>query len=365
MPHAADADGATGCPLACVFARASGRARRPTTSMRLVHSSTDPLLFLIEDFITPNQCACLKHMSERVEQSSGGCAGPALAVHDEQFTQAEQTLLADIEERIGIVTGCPPHSEELPLLLLHKSPEAARPAKPSAVAVADPAATASAGTLAAADIQQRAQTRYPAGIHLDTHAFPVRFASALLYISSPSSGGQTVFPLAAPRSEQAQHSNGNGDQLRAASDKMIAHDVHHTRFSDDPALSAATLALEAAALNAPSVFDATDGSGIDATRVAVPAYATHEDALSVAPKAGNLVVFWTREADATIAARSWHGGEAVYHDSAEDKWLLRKFKEIPANVFHNQASRIAFMAQSHAEAHQRLPRAGAQGLRVP
>ena len=85
--------------------------------------------------------------------------------------------------------------------------------------------------------------------HYDPGLAP-RFASALLYISSPSSGGQTVFPLAAPRSEQAQHSNGNGDQLRAASDKMIAHNVHHTRFSDDPALSAATLALEAAALNA-------------------------------------------------------------------------------------------------------------------
>ena len=55
----------------------------------------------------------------------------------------------------------------------------------------------------------------------------------------------------------------------------------------------------------------------------------------------------------------------VYHDSAEDKWLLRKFKEIPANVFHNQASRIAFMAQSHAEAHQAVCRPGvnAQGLR--
>ena len=197
-------------------------------------------------------------------------------------------------------------------------------------------------------LRDLAQARYPAGIHLDTHAFPVRFASALLYLSTPTSGGQTVFPL-------MNASDGDDDPLKAASEKLIAGDVHHTRSSDDPALAAATRKLEAAALSAPSTTAPNDGSSAPTSGgKSMPSYATGAHALSVAAKAGNLVVFWTREADSTIAVRAWHGGEVVYRESSEDKWLLRKFKEIPAKVFHDSTSRIAFMAESHADAQRRL-----------
>lgn len=330
--------------------------------MRVVHSSSDPLLFLIEDFITPAECACLLTMSKRVEESSGGCAGPALAVHDEQFTQEERELLANVEERIGVITGCPPHSDELPLLLLHKRPEPA--AMPPAAATAAAAAAAvvatadSSGAAPLPKLRDLAQARYPAGIHLDTHAFPVRFASALLYLSTPTSGGQTVFPLGLQPpggNGEMNASDGDDDPLKAASEKLIAGDVHHTRSSDDPALAAATRKLEAAALSAPSTTAPNDGSSAPTSGgKSMPSYATGAHALSVAAKAGNLVVFWTREADSTIAVRAWHGGEVVYRESSEDKWLLRKFKEIPAKVFHDSTSRIAFMAESHADAQRRL-----------
>ena len=76
-----------------------------------------------------------------------------------------------------------------------------------------------------------------------------------------------------------------------------------------------------------------------------------ETGLAVRAKAGNMAVFWTRAPpNAGIDPRSWHGGEAVFHGSSEEKWLLRKFKEIPAKTYHDPQARADFVARSHARA---------------
>ena len=64
------------------------------------------------------------------------------------------------------------------------------------------------------------------------------------------------------------------------------------------------------------------------------AYSSTADGVGVAirARAGNLLVFWTRDA-AGIDAASWHAGERVAHGAVEDKWLLRKFKEVPKAIF--------------------------------
>ena len=50
--------------------------------------------------------------------------------------------------------------------------------------------------------------------------------------------------------------------------------------------------------------------------------------------------------NAGIDARSWHAGEAVAHNAGEDKWMLRKFKEIPKAVYEDAQECAAFMERS-------------------
>ena len=70
--------------------------------------------------------------------------------------------------------------------------------------------------------------------------------------------------------------------------------------------------------------------------------------MAIRPRAGNLALFWTREASGEIAERSWHGGEVVPHDAKQDKWLLRKFKEIPMSTWHSLEARAEFVADSRS-----------------
>ena len=71
------------------------------------------------------------------------------------------------------------------------------------------------------------------------------------------------------------------------------------------------------------------------------------------------MVFWTREASG-ISARSWHGGEVVPSSSGCDKWLLRKFKEVPTSTFEDLQARASFIENSRRP-HLELARAQASG----
>ena len=62
-------------------------------------------------------------------------------------------------------------------------------------------------------------------------------------------------------------------------------------------------------------------------------------------RAGNLLVFWTRTPDG-IDPCSFHSGEAVAHHAPHEKWLLRKFKEVPPRVFDDPDALREFVAAS-------------------
>ena len=281
----------------------------PAAPLPIAEVAADaPLILVFRRFLSENECATLLSISERAEFNSDQ-ADPAIAANDSAWTPAEQQLLADIEDRIGHVTGCAPHDEELPLLLLHRAPAASKHPTPS---------------------------RFPAGLHVDTNCcYPRRYASALLYISTPKAGG-TVFPLAGAASAAPS---------LAASRELLHRDVHHTRS----AIDAATLTMEAAARRAPS--SSSDGRGhrrrffgcpVGPDAHATSAYAANAQGVAVRAQAGNLAVFWTRQPTG-IDERSWHAGEAVAYGSTEDKWLLRKFKEIPKAVYDDPQARAAFV----------------------
>ena len=56
--------------------------------------------------------------------------------------------------------------------------------------------------------------------------------------------------------------------------------------------------------------------------------------IAVRARAGNLLVFWTRTADGTDPC-SFHSGETLPHDAPQEKWLLRKFKEVPPPIYQH------------------------------
>ena len=269
--------------------------------------SHDPLILLFESFVTSAECATLLRICANAEAASDTDAA-AMGVDDDQFAAAEQLLLADIERRIGEITSCPPHAEELPLLLLHKRPAASSTAR---------------------------HHRLPAGLHVDPHGFPRRFASALLYLSSPA-GGQTIFPFAATKARSSSYSPQSEvhcQAARAAAQELIQSEVYHTQSSS----TTSARVVEAAAIGAPSVFEPTRPvetahrqlfRGLrrvfsPLSSAYVPSYAASEHGVAIRAKAGNLLVFWSREPGG-ISSNSWHGGEAVSQTSVEDKVRCRR-----------------------------------------
>ena len=97
--------------------------------------------------------------------------------------------------------------------------------------------------------------------------------------------------------------------------------------------------LEAAA-GAASTYD--DGADTRAGQVAT------KRGVAIKAAAGNLLLFWSRHR-AGIDERSWHGGEAVPHESSTEKWAVTKFKEIPKATYSVRERCEAFVARSRDE----------------
>lgn len=277
--------------------------------------SESPMILLFEAFATPQEVAALLRMAKVVHAGSEfDMSHPSF-----EWSPADRALIEDLEKRLGEITGCAPHAEEMPLLIMRSARSEEGEAK--------------------------AAERFPSKLHVDVNGgLPRRFASALLYLSTPRDGGQTVFPLAltdasagAPLSPP-EHQRAAG---LAASRRLLKARLYHTGSSKRPEARE----LEALISRAPTVhtppIDAAYSSTADGVGVAIRA------------RAGNLLVFWTRDA-AGIDAASWHAGERVAHGAVEDKWLLRKFKEVPKAIFDDPDALATFVGSS------RMPTRGAK-----
>ena len=269
----------------------------------------DPLILLYPSFVSTDDAATLLRMCKEVDAAVHLDVIASGVPNGRKWTAAEQRLIVDLEARLGEITGCPPHDEEMPLLLLHERP-AAEP-KPAA----RPRRTTAAISPSA--------TRFASGLHVDPNGgMERRYASALLYLTTPTTGGQTVFPFG----------RGIDEATLAASRKMIKSRCFHT--SNSKRTEART--IEVAAADAPTVRTPPTGAG----------HATTTHGVATRAVAGNLLVFWSRTADGSIDPRSWHTGEDVPFDATDDKWLLRKFKEVPVKTFEDEVRLAEFVARS-------------------
>jgi hypothetical protein len=282
-----------------------------------VRISSNPLILLFPAFVTPEQCATLLEMAQ---QASSDEAVPGITAE----TAEGQRLIESIEARLGGITSCPPHEMDEPLIVKHTKP----------------------------DHGAHNSSRFPIGLHVDVGPF----ASAILYLSTPTSGGQTIFPLA-DSADDKDAANGLANDQRAAAleaSRQLLQDGVTQTFT-----SRSTLArtLEAAAVCAPSTFKQRPQSGT-LWRLPVfsprrqsqsledrPPYVASQHGIAVRAKAGNLLVFWSYDASAGLDAHSWHAGEAVGRSSIVDKWFLFKAKRVPRGAT-GVAARREFIERS-------------------
>lgn len=275
--------------------------------------STDPLILLFEGFSDADEVSALLKLAKVADDRDD----PSKPLYGEDSTDREKALVSDVESRIGLIVGCKPHEEESRLLILRKK--------------RDPAPCHG----------RASPPRGISGLHVDANGDQLRrFASALLYLSSPTGGGQTVFPLAVPASAStaggSAMSSAPIDRRKAleASHALLKRKVYHTANSS----SAGARALGSLVASVPSACAPPVGASFVAS----------EHGVAIRPIAGNLLVFWTRDPHG-ISARSWHAGESVPYDSPCDKWLLRSFKEIPVATFEDFDARAKFIERSRAD----------------
>lgn len=286
--------------------------KRPTRCADTV--SAEPLILLFPEFVSREEVATLLRMSKTVESLQASCRLECPEDDRKHWPSNEQDLVASIERRIGEITNCSPHDDEPPLLILHarppeKVPGLRRSSRPRVV------------------------DRFPSGFHVDVNGDkPRRFASAILYLTTPESGGQTVFPLAKAPSSPADEEEPRKAALDA-SPTLLRAGVYHTGNSK----RAEARALESVAPGLPTTSSA-------------PASASHvadaHGGVACRAQAGSLLVFYTRGPSGELDERSWHAGEALGADAVEDKWILRKFKEIPPAEFEDVERRRQFVARS-------------------
>jgi hypothetical protein len=235
---------------------------------RLVQISQTPLMFTIDDFIDPEACA-------RVQSSGAGC-------FDLDFPRLLSDRLFNGQE-----------SELDGLLFTHSSSRDAPHA-------ADASTTAPDGPVSA----------YPDGLHMDTNGQCLfRHVTAILYLNdvAENCGGATVFPLARALP---------GDPALVASHHLLAERISHTR---SPTCAKVGLADDARLLE--SRVGTDFGRRPDS-----------HTAIRVQPKAGRLLIFFSRHSGGPEDPRAWHAGERLWegknNGSATEKRILTMFKEV-------------------------------------
>lgn len=150
---------------------------------------------------------------------------------------------------------------------------------------------------------------YPDGLHMDTNNQCLfRHVTCLLYLNDvpEENGGATIFPVARAKS---------GDPALKAAEKVLEHSISHTRSREIVALD---LQEEATLLE----------SRIQTNCVLDPETNT---AIRIQPKAGRLLIFFSRDERGREDPRTWHAGERLRAGSdgrPVEKRILTLFKEV-------------------------------------
>eukprot|EP00933_Yihiella_yeosuensis_P028255 TRINITY_DN22071_c0_g1_i1.p1 TRINITY_DN22071_c0_g1~~TRINITY_DN22071_c0_g1_i1.p1 ORF type:complete len:381 (+),score=74.81 TRINITY_DN22071_c0_g1_i1:1050-2192(+) len=178
------------------------------------------------------------------------------------------------------------------------------------------------------------------GLHLDTNHRPMRFATAILYLSSlpDDCDGATVFPFAQVQAKDDEQLTEHHDAFRLAFGKKAKaaseEPNEHKPFDafPSPLCQHTTSAI---------VDTHSEGSESNETGtlrdLAEKAVQMGEAGLglSITPKAGKLVLFFSRDSTGCVDPLSFHGGAEVLPGVVTDqghpagKWTMQLFRQIP------------------------------------
>jgi hypothetical protein len=143
---------------------------------------------------------------------------------------------------------------------------------------------------------------YPDGLHMDTNNQCLfRHVTCILYLNdiTEECGGATVFPLARTMPE---------DPALAAARRLLDQKLSHTRSR-----SCTTLGLE-------------EEAQLIETRVGAD-----DTAIRIQPRAGRLLIFFSRDEKGQEDPRTWHAGERIKAQAdgtMTEKRILTLFKEV-------------------------------------
>ena len=164
----------------------------------------------------------------------------------------------------------------------------------------------------ASSVDHKKDEQYPDGLHMDTNnAVLNRHVTCILYLNDvpEECGGATVFPLARSLPN---------DPALEASRRLLEHQISHTRRQ----ISTTQLQEDAKLLESRVNTDFPDN----------PQTST---AIKIQPKAGRLLVFFSRDSYGKEDPRAWHAGERLapqqikkYKIVKTDKRILTLFKEV-------------------------------------
>ena len=146
---------------------------------------------------------------------------------------------------------------------------------------------------------------FPDGLHMDTNnECSFRHVTCILYLNDVQHGGATVFPLAeTSTTPPSDHS----EKLVAASRRLLDAKIGHTR-------SCGTVRRSGSIRQADG--DLLEHCADDPSMVS---------GIKVQPKAGRLLVFFSRTTTGEEDVRAWHGGERILEG---DKHILTLFKQV-------------------------------------
>ena len=165
-------------------------------------------------------------------------------------------------------------------------------------------------------------SRFPEGLHVDINNGSIyRSVTLILYLNDVpvECGGATAFPLAGVE---------DGDLLLEAFTRLLKKGVGHTRgrAPEEGSPSSSNSNNGEYGVLLPS-------QEADALLLEEQQQTSSRRGVRVAPQAGRLCIFFSRTADGEIDPRSWHAGERLIGQVGDDhtvteKQILTLFKEV-------------------------------------